>query len=215
MPNGTCYKHGGATPGGIASVHFKTGMRSKYMPKGLMSRWQEAMRDPQLLSLDRDVALVEARLMEVVKGTGEGNSNWVKLGERRTAILEARRTNDMKSVGENLNQLLELISTGCTEEERWKEIIDRLVEQRRKLIDSIHKHQVQAAQIVTLSEMQILFTGLAQIVRQSFVNLMAQLQEDREKKAAQKALAEISDGFTRLTNATGPRQPDRAQPSVQ
>ena len=59
-----CRLHGGATPIGAASPHFRTGRHSKYLPARLAGRYAEALADEKLLELRDDVALIHARIPE-------------------------------------------------------------------------------------------------------------------------------------------------------
>src|SRR5262249_6908633 len=63
-----CRLHGGSTPAGIASPHFRHGKRSRYfrhLPKEIGEHYQAALHDEQLVSLREQLALLEARMLEV------------------------------------------------------------------------------------------------------------------------------------------------------
>lgn len=60
MRNGRCHKHGGATPSGPLSPQYKNGRYVKDLPPNLRGRYEEAMGDEELLSLRRDISLLEA-----------------------------------------------------------------------------------------------------------------------------------------------------------
>src|SRR3972149_6206199 len=78
MTNGRCHIHGGKSPSGVASPHFKTGRYSKDMPLHLAARYQQAVHDPQLLSLRDDVAVCESRISELLQrvSTGDERTRW-------------------------------------------------------------------------------------------------------------------------------------------
>lgn len=61
-----CLVHGGKTPRGAASPHFKTGRHSRSLPGHLLATYEDARRDPRLLSLREDIALTDAMLMETL-----------------------------------------------------------------------------------------------------------------------------------------------------
>jgi hypothetical protein len=61
----------------------------------------------------------------------------------------------------------------------------QLIEQRRRLVDSIRRHEVQSAEVVTLTEAQVLFSGMAHLVREHV--------KDKQ------ALRAIAEGFAKLT----------------
>lgn len=67
-----CGIHGGKTPGGLASPHFKTGRHSKYLPKNLLGKYKEAINDPDLLQLRDEIALMDTRLGEVLTQIEKG-----------------------------------------------------------------------------------------------------------------------------------------------
>jgi len=61
-----CLAHGGTTPRGAASPHFKIGRYSRSLPGHLVAAYEEALSDPRLLSLRDDIALTDAMLMETL-----------------------------------------------------------------------------------------------------------------------------------------------------
>ena len=81
-----CRAHGGATPRGIASPHFRHGRWSKDLPAQLAVRYDEALSDPELLSLRDEVALVDAQISTVLETPGDA-SPWKELGR----LVEQRR----------------------------------------------------------------------------------------------------------------------------
>lgn len=181
--NGRCRLHGGKNLRGIASPTFKHGRYSKYMPQGMGERFREALADPQMLALDKDVAIVEARLTELLSGLGEAGAGWKAVVDWKDKLLQARASGDGATLTAALNGLVAAITSGNGERERWTEI-GELVEGRRKLIDSIHKHEVQAREVMTLDRAMALFTAISHTVRQNV--------HDRE------SLRRISEQFARL-----------------
>jgi hypothetical protein len=111
MKNGKCRLHGGATPGGVASPHFRHGRRSRYLKLlsgDLRAGFRAALSDKQLLSLREEVALLTARTMQLLDRlrTQEGAEYEATWAELRTCILdkgkvaaaEWKRLVDLKSV---------------------------------------------------------------------------------------------------------------------
>lgn len=91
--NGRCRMHGGATPAGLASPHFRTGRWSKHLPaKSLGRGFEAAYNDRTLMQLRQDAALVDALLTSVtgnLKDTGRPLP--LKQEQRVLALLEQRR----------------------------------------------------------------------------------------------------------------------------
>ena len=68
MPNGVCRVHGGQSRAGFEHPSLKHGRYSKHLPTKAMAEFQQALHDPELLSLRNDIALVDVRLNELVAG---------------------------------------------------------------------------------------------------------------------------------------------------
>ena len=69
-----CYMHGGKTPTGIAAPSFRHGLYSKVLPKDLRKNYARALRGPNLLALDAEVALLPVRAAELVKGLAQSQA---------------------------------------------------------------------------------------------------------------------------------------------
>jgi len=200
MANGRCRVHGGKTPVGIGSVHWRNGRYSKALPADLARRFREAGADPDLLSLTNRLALTEARLVSVLGTLGEPGADWAKAKAAKEKLVAARGKQDLPGVLAALNELLAVIDAAAACEARWRTILE-LIEQQRRLIDSIHAREVKHAQVLSLAEAGALFNAMAATVRSAFVGLMAQLEDDGSKRAAKGALERIASEFQRVTSS--------------
>src|SRR4051794_8571971 len=92
MQNGRCRMHGGATPRGVASPHWRGKGKSLDMPTRLTERFQEAMEDPELLELRSSVALLEARIGEVLASLPDEPSDFDReMWRELRGLLEQQR----------------------------------------------------------------------------------------------------------------------------
>ena len=182
--SGRCRFHGGKSLKGIASPTFKTGVRSRYMPRNLGARFREAMNDPALLKLDQDVAVVEAQLLELLRKFEEPGPEWEQAARLFAETDAAIISGDGATANARRAELKDLLTKGCGQSELRRGVLE-LIEQRRRLIDSIRKHEVQSAEIITLTEAQVLFSGMAHLVREHV--------KDKQ------ALRAIAEGFAKLT----------------
>jgi hypothetical protein len=198
-----CFKHGGKTPVGIATKNFKTGLFSKSMPRQFAQKFAAAASDPELLSLARHVALINTRLLQLLEEFGQARVSVVKVKEAKAEFLKAHASGDQAALQVATNFMMKAIDGSVDEDDRWEKI-DWAVESVRKLIDSIQKHQVQTAQIMTLMQAQALFTNLAMSVRKGFVGLAAQTTDERMKKLIQAALHLVAAEFQRAANMPDP-----------
>src|SRR5687768_3976371 len=80
-----CKRHNGRPLVGAANPAFKTGRHSKYLPPRLQDRYQEALRDATLLSVRDEIALLDARLEDLLRraDTGEAGKIWERLKQQR------------------------------------------------------------------------------------------------------------------------------------
>jgi len=150
-----CMSHGGKTPRGAASPHFKTGRYSRSLPGRLVATYEEALSDPRLLSLREDIALTDAMLMET------------------------------------LSQLDE--DTPTTKERRVFRDVGKLIEQRRRLVESEVKHIVLAREIMTAEEAMSLMRAVVAIVTRYLPDPKAQ--------------AAIAEELHALISTNGPEMP--------
>src|SRR5204863_58364 len=90
-PNGRCKFHGGASLSGPAHPNWKGGRYSKYVPKDLLERYHQAARDPNLVAMHDEIALVDVRVSQLLEAVGEtGNTKlWREARTRFDAFKSA------------------------------------------------------------------------------------------------------------------------------
>jgi hypothetical protein len=132
-----CFVHGGHSLRGMASPVMKTGKYSKHLPKRLLEAYDKSREDPEVLSLNDDIGLTEARISDVLQrvDANESGAIWDELAKTAQDFKAARRANDTERVGQLLEDILRLISKGKGDRENWREIGD-LMERKRKLSES-------------------------------------------------------------------------------
>src|SRR5438105_15788682 len=109
MPNGKCRLHGGLIP---ADAALKHGRYSKFLPRRLAARYEEALKDEQLLDLSHELALLETRLCDLLGGldTIAGPETWLRASELWT---QAKAANGLQSLSrEELAELDAALSAG-------------------------------------------------------------------------------------------------------
>ena len=151
--------HGGKTPRGPASVHWKTGRWSKFLPSRLLTHYRAAGLDPELLSLREEVALVDARIMDLLTrvDTGESGALWRDVHAAMTRFEQRQARHDVKGMTEAFTRLQHLISRGVADDATWEEI-GTLMDQRRKLVESEQRRLTMAAEVLT-REQALAFMG--------------------------------------------------------
>lgn len=144
----TCRNHGGKTPRGPLSVHYKTGRYSK-LPVNLRDGFEAALSDPDLMNRRQDMALIIARINELLEklSDGGGAARDVRLKELarayRAASTIANPDQKAQQQARAIMEIINLIERGVGDEV-WNEIgqqvdrFNRLAEGDRKRLESLH-----------------------------------------------------------------------------
>lgn len=148
-----CRLHGGRTPRGEALPQFKHGRYSKSLPSRLTARYQEAMNDPELLNLRAEVALVDTLLADRLAAldTGGGSAVFKELVTTWKQLLRLQAAGRTKEAGVVLTEIGQLIDAGH-QHAGVLEDIARLIDQRRKLVDSEQRRLVAMQQMLTTEQ---------------------------------------------------------------
>lgn len=111
-PNGRCRVHGGATPSGPASPHFRHGRHSVVTKEfsAFNAHYQRALADPDLLALDSEIAMIDARIGDLMERTSKAKGDqktldgmWPQLENlfeqrRKLVDTESKRLKDLHAM---------------------------------------------------------------------------------------------------------------------
>ena len=162
---GLCRLHGGLSPrAGPGHPTFVHGRRSKVMSGDLKKDYLAALKDPELLSLSSDIAIVDARQIDVLRTLRDGE---VGLREQLSVawkeMIAARGREDNDKALALLDSIGRLISEGTKITDAWREW-DQLAEKKRKLAASEHKRMADMQYLVTAERAQTLIMGIMAIM---------------------------------------------------
>lgn len=171
MPNGRCHKHGGATPTGLALPQTVSGRYSKYLPTRLLSRYEAARTDPELLALRDEIGLLDTRIGQMVGAldTGESQESWAAVlslwstfEDQFQALLDTGETpEDMEPT---VSKIASLIRSGMAEGYVWQEIRG-LLKERTALVASERQRMVEMQQYVKAEKAVLFATAVMDSVR--------------------------------------------------
>lgn len=168
-----CRVHGGASPKGIASPHYKGAGKSKYLPARMLADYQEAADDQDLIALHADIALVEARIADILKrvDSGESGAQWANARAAYDALLVSLRATpaDPQEQAQRIDALGKTLARGRSDYAAWNELA-RLIEQKRKLIETEQKRLIAARDYVTVAQEYLLFDALVAAVTRNVVD---------------------------------------------
>lgn len=149
MPNGRCYRHGGAShPGGSSHPGFRTGRYAK-LPARMIDRFLASLDDPDLLAVREDIAANDARIADLVArlDTGESGSLWRQLRDAQAEVDAARGGDDPAALAEAMQRVRALILRGHADHAAWAELREAQ-EHGRKLRESERKRLVEMHQMI-------------------------------------------------------------------
>lgn len=176
-----CAMHGGKTPSGLASPHFKTGRYSKSLPVRLVERYQSALQDEELLALHHEIALLDTRLADLLSrvDTGESGAAWALAGKAYRDLKAAMSAVKIAEAQDAMLTLETILGEAATDYSAWLEI-QELVQQRRALVTAEAKRQIDARNMIT-SEQALVFVGAIAGIIKARINdptLLAAIQAD-------------------------------------
>ena len=70
-----CHIHGGKTPRGAESPHYRGLGFSKHLPTRLQDTYEDAERDPELLKLRKEIALTQTRIVDLLSRLDDDGGN--------------------------------------------------------------------------------------------------------------------------------------------
>lgn len=158
-----CHIHGGKSLEGPSLPQFRTGRHSKYLPERLASRAEAAAKDAQLLELAQEVGLVDTLISDALSqiDTEESGELFRQIRKGWQSYLEAASTQRREQAQSSLDAL---IDRGAQSTDARDDAV-KLIEQRRKLVDSERKRLVDAQQMVTAQQATTLIAAVVASVR--------------------------------------------------
>ena len=143
-----------------------TGRHSKWLPRDLLARYQAGLRDPALLELKDEIAVLDARIAQVGArlGTGEGQAAWAALRDVHQRLSDAIAASDPQGLRDGMAAFLRAIEQAEAEQETWNALC-ALFDQRRRLAESQRKIEESAQRILTDKEATALIAALIDSVR--------------------------------------------------
>ena len=188
LANGRCRFHGGKSLSGPANPAWIDGRASDVLPKRMLDDYHRSRQDPDKLALDNELALIDARMIDVLRRveSGESGQLWRILADQANEYELARAAKDGVLMAQSVNSIIALIRRGNADHAAWSEVMG-LVERRRKIAESERKRLIQQHQVVGTEVAMALLGQLVTVVKEH-------VQDDD-------AIRAISDEYARLVGA--------------
>jgi hypothetical protein len=195
-----CRKHGGATPTGPASPHWKHGHRSQYakvLPSGpMLAGYKAAIAASELRTLREQIALaagLEGELVARVAASSAGFAEWRRARDLATAAEKALREKGKEAAaGELLTQLFEILKAGASQVDAAADLAETL-DLERRLRDTESKMTFRLMGAVSVEQLLVMMRQTADVALR-----FIRAEDDRRQYAHEmRALASGKPG-TRL-----------------
>ncbi len=187
-----CYTHGGAVPVGPDHPRYKHGKYSRYalaLPEGWRDQLEELLRDRNFMSLKERLAVLDQRLLELLKrvNTGEAGMLWLQAKESLQLMLDISRDETLEPTekARRYMQAMEvhrrLIEQGVADHYLWREI-GEIIEQQRKILETESRRILSMRKMIAIDEVIELMKVLMDRVRvvtppKQFAWLQRQLEQ--------------------------------------
>lgn len=181
---GVCRLHGGASLSGKDLPSYKHGRYSKHIPTRMAATYEKGVHDRELLNMREDVALIDARVTDLLSrvDTGEAGRIWALALIAYQDVQDAIRDGDTIKGREANMELGALLRKGQGDYRAWDEV-GKALEQKRKLIKSESKRQMQEKLLVPIAELGMVVQALAAAVSRyvTDVGILRAINEDWHK----------------------------------
>ena len=131
-----------------------------------MERYQESLHDPELLNLRDDIALLDARIAELLLRVDQGESGaaWKRLTTTWRDLESAHTKHDTSGTAGALTTLGAIIRGGSSDTDAWAEVVT-LVEQRRRLVEAEAKRLQAMQQMISIQDAMVFVTAVQDAVK--------------------------------------------------
>jgi hypothetical protein len=195
-----CRKHGGKTPVGIESVHFKTGRYSTHLPPRMLSSYRASLNDPDLLSVRADIALLDSRLQDLLDRVDKGEAGhlWLEAWDAFRQLRRAMQGRDATQTLVAMEELEDKLSRGRADYAAWSEVL-KVLRMREHAGQLEQKRLVDMNQTITIERALLLISNIGDVVRrnvtdrQTLLNISGEIaylidhpgEQGRQTEAAQ------------------------------
>lgn len=140
-------------PAGPQNPNYKHGRYAKVLPARLLETYEAAIADPELLAQREEIAMLTARMRDVVArvDTGESGRIWAELKAAAAEMVLAKKMNDSQGVSIAFAQILKLINAGHEDYAAWEDVRGLALD-RSKLIKQEGDRIIKAKLFLTAEQ---------------------------------------------------------------
>lgn len=180
----SCRVHGGKSLKGIAHPRYKTGKYSE-LPDDLLV-YQDLRNNPDYLKLQDEIALIDARLVQLTSNLNGDSSSEIfnqlvstakRIENAQAAIIRSQNIQDEEEREKvriesnqiflsNVSEIIKQVKVGAKEWYVWDDITS-LIEQRRRLVDTERKLLVDTQNLINVQDVMIILDAVMESVRRN------------------------------------------------
>lgn len=167
MANGKCRVHGGASASGLAHYAYKDGRHQRHLGPALQALVIQQLADPDRLSMDTELALIDARVSMLLQrlGPDDGGStaDWSQLAKAMEDFTLAQATKKVALMHEAMLRIQATIERGAGESVAWAEIV-QLIDRRRVLVESEERRAVASGRAIPADQVYGMIRRITNII---------------------------------------------------
>ena len=168
LSNGACRQHGGKSLKGIEHPGFKHGATSRYTPRGnLVELYNEAYNRGSYTEGRDGIALTDGMINQVLSEREEAAGQiFRQLKEEREGVRRANASGEPQKAAGHLNAIFVLIDRGVAADKQRSEVV-RLLDHRRKLVDSETRRLEREKQTLTLEQVMMRDAIILEVLKET------------------------------------------------
>lgn len=166
--NDRCRMHGGKSLNGTDNPNYKTGRYSRYLPSRMAELYEEALANPDLIEMGDHIALLEARIQDILSELDEGEPvpRWKNVAEVWADVETAILSDDHNTRVAGMERMHRLLDSGMQWDRTWGEVAGTM-EQLRKMTDTEVKRKKELNQMVPIERVTILMGAVSDAVKRN------------------------------------------------
>ncbi len=169
-----CMLHGGKSLSGLASPRRTTGKYSKDLPARLADKYEESIKDPKILELKDEIAVMNARISDLLSRIDESGSKekWKEvrgLYKKAKDAIKSRQQDEFAKVFAEIGRIIEQAEQDF---KNWDEV-SKAMRMKKSLAESQRRHQIEQQQMISSEEAMALIGFIVATIKETITDRAA------------------------------------------
>jgi hypothetical protein len=198
-----CKFHGGSSPRGLAHPRTKHMKYSRdIVSRELAERYEQASNDESLLELRDEIALIQARIADMLKNveSGDTQKSWVELQKAYDDFAQANRSNNPELAAKSINKIGRIITKGVSQHQSWRELMSTM-NVEKKLIESERKRLQEMKQMMTAEQAMGMLTFVVSVFKKRTYEIISGDDSKRLLAAVSQDISEYISSAPHMRNS--------------